>query len=62
MILYNPWISLLPAQGWELQDWKATSVSPLHSPTLPEVPASILLLLVLEPGPQVAEHPPQLPH
>ena len=62
MILYNPWTSLLPAQGWELQDWKATSVSPLQAPTLPEVPASILRLLVLEPGPHVAEQPPQLPH
>ena len=53
--------SLLPAQGWELQAWKATSVSPLQSPTLPLVPASILRLLVLDPGPHVAEHPPQLP-
>ena len=43
------------------QAWKATSVSPLQAPTLPLVPASILRLLVLDPGPQVAEQPPQLP-
>ena len=45
-----------------MQGWKATSVSPLQAPTLPLVPASILRLRVLEPGPQVALQPPQPPH
>ena len=52
--------NLLPAHGWSLQAWKATSVSPLQSPTRPSLP-SILLLLVLEPGPQEVLHPPQPP-
>ena len=43
-----------------MQAWKATSVSPLQSPTLPSWP-SILLLLVLLPGPQLVLQPPQLP-
>ena len=43
-----------------MQAWKATSVSPLQSPTRPSWP-SILLLLVLEPGPQEVLQPAQLP-
>lgn len=44
-----------PVQGLMSQAWKATSVSPLQSPTLPS-PPSILLRLVREPGPQVVLH------